>query len=146
MGSDGGLTDLLKLPAGGSRHPASAQTVKDRMHYMKMSGNEVFKHAVRCMCDAGLRVLDQCGASISDVACIIPHQANVRILQAIASRLGQPMERFYVNLDRVGNISSGSVPVALDEAVRRGVVKKGDLLLFIAFGGGFTWGATLLEF
>jgi 3-oxoacyl-[acyl-carrier-protein] synthase-3 len=112
---------------------------------MKMTGREVFKHAVRCMSEAARQALDRCGLTIADVACVIPHQANMRIIQAIAEKLDAPMERFYVNVERVGNMSSASVPVALDEAVKAGRVKKGDVLLFVAFGGGFTWGATVME-
>ncbi|MBN1557668.1 MAG: ketoacyl-ACP synthase III, partial [Lentisphaerae bacterium] len=140
MGSDGRLADLLNIPGGGSRRPASAATLSERLHYMKMNGREVFKHAVRCMCDAGQRVLDRCGLTIEDIDCVIPHQANMRIIRAIADRLGTSLDRFYVNLDRVGNMSAASVPVALDEAVRNGRVKRGDKILFIVFGGGFTWG------
>ena len=146
MGSDGSLADLLTIPAGGSSMPAARETVDERMHYIKMAGNEVFKHAVRCMCDAGQKALDKGGYTIDDVSCVIPHQANMRIIKAIANRLGNSYDKFYVNLDRVGNLSAASVPVALDEAARSGRVKKGDLLLFIVFGGGFTWGATLVEF
>jgi 3-oxoacyl-[acyl-carrier-protein] synthase-3 len=145
MGSDGGLADLLKLPAGGSRNPTSQETLDQRMHYMKMTGNEVFKHAVRCMCTAAQRVLHKCGLTMDDVDHVVPHQANQRIIQAIANRLDNSMDRFYVNLDRVGNVSAASVPVALDEAVRSGHIKKGDVILFVAFGGGFTWGATVME-
>jgi 3-oxoacyl-[acyl-carrier-protein] synthase III len=145
MGSDGSLTGLLKLPGGGSRHPASPQTLADRLHYMKMSGNEVFKHAVRCMCDAAQKVLDKCGLTIQDVNWVIPHQANMRIIRAIADRLDDSFPKFIVNLDRVGNISSASVPVALDEAVRAGRIRRGDIVLCVAFGGGFTWGATVME-
>jgi len=145
MGSDGSLSDLLKIPGGGSRWPASAETVERRLHCMKMTGNEVFKHAVRCMCDAGKRVLDLYSLTIDDVDCVIPHQANMRIVRAVASRLGDSFHKFYVNLDRVGNLSAASVPVALDEAARGGKLKKGDIILFIVFGGGFTWGATLME-
>jgi len=145
MGSDGALADLLKVPGGGSRQPASPETLANRLHYMKMAGNEVFKHAVRCMCEAGQRVLTKCGMTIDDVDCVIPHQANMRIIQAIASRLGDCMDKFYINLDSVGNMSAASVPVALDEAVRSGRIQRGDVILFIVFGGGFTWGATLME-
>jgi 3-oxoacyl-[acyl-carrier-protein] synthase-3 len=145
MGSDGTLTDLLKIPGGGSRYPASKETIEQRLHYMKMEGREVFKHAVRCMCDAGQKVLERCGLSVNDVACVIPHQANMRIIQAIAERLGAPLEKFHNNLERVGNMSAASVPVALDEAARLGKLKKGDIVLFIVFGGGFTWGAMVLE-
>jgi 3-oxoacyl-[acyl-carrier-protein] synthase III len=145
MGSDGSLTALLNLPGGGSRHPASRKTLEDRLHYMKMTGNEVFKHAVRCMCDAAQKVLQKCGLTIADVDWVIPHQANMRIIKAIADRLGDSFPKFIVNLERVGNMSSASVPVALDEAVRAGRIQRGDIVLCVAFGGGFTWGATLIK-
>lgn len=145
MGSDGSLTDLLKMPAGGSREPASVQTVENRRHYIVMEGKEVFKHAVRCMSDACVKTLAQAGLTMADVKLVIPHQANMRIVQAIADRLGAPPEKVCVNLARVGNMSSASIPVALDEAVGAGRLKKGDLALFVAFGGGFTWGATVME-
>jgi len=145
MGSDGTLAGLLSVPGGGSRHPASRETLENRLHYIKMTGNEVFKHAVRCMCEAGQRALEQWGMTIEDVDWIIPHQANMRIIQAVASRLGNSIDKFCINLDRVGNMSAASVPVALDEAVRCGKIKKGHILLSIVFGGGFTWGATVIE-
>jgi len=145
MGSDGALADLLKIPAGGSRLPASAESVANREHCIRMVGNEVFKHAVRCMCDAGQAVVRRCGLTMEDVTWIIPHQANMRIIQAIASRVSNGMDRFCVNLDRVGNMSAASIPVALDEAVRAGKIVKGNRILFVAFGGGFTWGASLVE-
>jgi 3-oxoacyl-[acyl-carrier-protein] synthase-3 len=145
MGSDGALTELLNLPGGGSRYPASPQTLQDRLHYMKMSGNEVFKHAVRCMCDAAQEVLRKCGLTINDVRWVVPHQANMRIIRAIADRLGDSFDKFCINLDRVGNMSGASVPVALDEAVRAGKIRRGDVVLCVAFGGGFTWGATVME-
>lgn len=143
--SDGALADLLKVPGGGAMHPASIRTIEDRLHYMKMSGNDVFKHAVRCMSDTADRTLKQCGLTIDDVSCIIPHQANLRIIQAVAGRMGNCIDKFYLNLERVGNMSAASVPVALDEAVRCGRVKKGDIVLFVVFGGGFTWGAMVME-
>jgi 3-oxoacyl-[acyl-carrier-protein] synthase III len=145
MGCDGALTDLLNIPGGGSRTPASFQSVEQRLHYMKMSGNDVFKHAVRCMCDAGQKVLEQSGMTMADVSLVIPHQANRRIIEAIASRLGNSLEKFYINLDRVGNISGASVPVAMDEAARTGRLKGGDIVLSVVFGGGFTWGSTIME-
>jgi 3-oxoacyl-[acyl-carrier-protein] synthase-3 len=145
MGSDGALADLLKIPAGGSKSPSSVATIEARQHFINMAGREVFKHAVRCMCDAGLTALERAGYKIEDVACIIPHQANMRIIQAIGERLGVGDDKFYVNLSRVGNISGASIPVALDEAVKAGVIKKGDKVLFVAFGGGFTWGAAAME-
>ncbi len=145
MGSDGSLGDLLKLPGGGSRFPASNATVDERLHYIKMGGNKVFKNAVVCMTDAGQKVLSQAGLEISDVDWLIPHQANMRIIKAIADRAGFPMEKVCTNLDRVGNISAASVPVALDEAVREGRIKRGDTILSVVFGAGFTWGAMVLE-
>ena len=145
MGSDGTLAELLTIPGGGSRTPVSAQSMADRMHYMKMAGKDVFKHAVRCMTDAAQQVLARCGLSADDVTCVIPHQANMRIVQAVSDRLGIGTDRFCINLDRVGNMSAASVPVALDEAVRANRFKAGDRLLFVTFGGGFTWGATLVE-
>ncbi len=144
-GSDGALTELLKIPGGGSRTPASSDSLDQRLHYMKMVGNEVFKHAVRCMCDAAQRVLEKAGLTYDDVNWVVPHQANMRIISAIANRFDGAIDKFCVNLDRVGNMSGASVPVALDEAVRRGRIKKGDIVLFVVFGGGFTWGAGVME-
>lgn len=144
-GSDGSLNELLNIPGGGSRHPTSHETIDQRLHYMKMVGREVFKHAVRNMGEAATRALQQCGLSVKDVACVIPHQANMRIVEAIRERLGLPPEAFFVNLDRYGNTSAASVPLALDEAVRAGRIKRGDVVVLVAFGGGFTWGATVMR-
>ncbi len=143
--ADGGLGDLLLVPGGGCRHPASHATVDARLHYLKMGGNTVFKHAVRCMCDAAAAAMAKAGVTIGQIDCIIPHQANMRIIQAIADRVGVPMDRFVINLDRVGNTTAATVPLALDEAVKSGKVRPGDLILFTVFGGGFTWGAAVLE-
>jgi 3-oxoacyl-[acyl-carrier-protein] synthase-3 len=145
MGSDGSLCSLLHVPAGGSRRPATEETVKQRLHYMRMNGKEVFKYAVRAMADSVARVLDHTRLTLDDVDCIIPHQANIRIIDAIRERLGVAPEKFFCNLDRYGNMSAASIPVALDEAVRCGRIKKHDIVLMVAFGGGFTWGATVLE-
>lgn len=144
MGSDGSLADLLKIPAGGSRQPASEATLRDRLHFMQMAGKEVFKHAVVAMSDAAVAALDRSGTSIGEIACIIPHQANFRIIEAIGERLGVGMDRFHVNLERTGNMSAASIPVALDEALAAGRVKAGDKVLMVAFGGGFTWGSTVV--
>jgi len=143
--SDGSLWELLLLPGGGSRHPPSHEMVDKGLHYLKMQGNEVFKHAVRCMCDAGQRVLAQNGLTVADVKWVIPHQANLRIIDAIHERLDVPREKFIINLDRYGNTSAASVVLALDEAVKQGRIKKRDKVLMIAFGGGFTWGASVVE-
>ncbi len=144
-GSDGALTDLLKIPGGGSRSPTSVETIEKRMHYMQMVGKEVFKNAVRSMGDAARNALEQSGLTLDDVACVVPHQANIRIVDAIRERLGVPPEKFYVNLERFGNMSAASIPVALDEAVRAGRIKKGDVVVMVAFGGGFTWGSSVIR-
>jgi len=143
--SDGRLSELLMLPGGGSRHPATADTVAAGLHYMKMDGREVFKHAVTCMTDVARKALDRAGVSIEDVKMIIPHQANMRIISAIGDRLGGKPEQYFVNLERYGNTSAASIILALDEAVRNGRLQHGDIVLLVAFGGGFTWGATVLE-
>lgn len=145
MGSDGSLAGLLSIPGGGSRHPASAQTLEARLHYMRMTGKEVFKHAVRTMTEATLQVLKKCNLTFDDIQLVIPHQANIRIIQAIGDRLGLPVEKIFINVEKYGNMSSATVPVALDQAVRSGQVKAGDRVVLVAFGGGFTWGATVLE-
>lgn len=145
-GADGSLGDLLMIPGGGSRHPASHATVDQHLHCVKMAGNNVFKHAVRCMTDAGREALEKAGLTIADVDWVIPHQANMRIIQAISDRVGIPLEQFIINLDRFGNTTAATVPIALDEAVRDGRIQRGAVLLMIVFGGGFTWGATVLEY
>lgn len=146
VGADGGLGDLLMIPGGGSRNPASHATVDQHLHSVKMAGNNVFKHAVRCMTDAGREALEKAGLTVADVDWVIPHQANMRIIQAISERVEIPMDRFIVNLDRLGNTTAATVPLALDEAVRDGRIKRGEVLLMIVFGGGFTWGAAVVEY
>lgn len=145
MKSDGRHSDLLAIPGGGSLNPASEQTVREGLHYLKMGGNAVFKHAVRCMSEAGEEAVKRAGLTKDDIDCVIPHQANMRIIQAISERLEVPMERFFNNLDRVGNTTAASIPLALDEAIKCGRIKKGDKVLFIVFGGGFTWGSAVVE-
>ena len=145
MKSDGSLADLLCIPAGGSRLPFTSATAADRMHYIKMKGDGVFKWAVRAMADAARIVLDDAGYGINDVKFIVPHQANIRIVDAVSERLEVPKERMIVNLDRYGNTSSATIPIAYDELARSGRVKPGDLVLFTGFGGGFTWGAVLFR-
>lgn len=145
-GADGSLGDLLMIPAGGSRMPATSETVAEHQHTVKMAGNNVFKHAVRCMTEAGEDALRKAGLTADDVNWMIPHQANMRIIQAISDRVHIPMERIVVNLDRYGNTTAATVPLALDEAIRDGRVKRGDVLLFVVFGGGFTWGSMVLEY
>lgn len=144
-GSDGSLAGLLNLPAGGSRTPASLQTLEARQHYIRMDGKDVFKHAVRAMGDAARRALEKSGLTMDDIACVVPHQANMRIVDAIRSRLDVGPEKFFVNLDKYGNMSSASIPVALDEAIKLGRIRKGDNVIFVAFGGGLTWGAMVVK-
>jgi 3-oxoacyl-[acyl-carrier-protein] synthase-3 len=119
--------------------------VAARDHYIKMNGREVYKFAVRAIPRAIERVAELAGVSVEDVDCFIPHQANIRIIEAAAKRLGQPMDRFFVNVERYGNTSSASVPVALYEAVEQGRIRPGDLVIFVAFGGGLTWGAAAMR-
>jgi 3-oxoacyl-[acyl-carrier-protein] synthase-3 len=143
--SDGRYWELLYQPGGGARHPASHETVDKRMHYARMKGNEVFKVAVRMFGEAAERILTRNGFTPDDLALFVPHQANLRIIEAAVKRLKFPMDRVVVNVDRYGNTGAASVYVALEEAASGGRLKKGDLVLLAAFGGGFTWGATLLR-
>lgn len=146
LGSDGSKGPILMMPGGGSRHPSSVATLDAKMHAIQMAGgNEVFKLAVRAMEESSLEVLKRSGADIKDVSLVITHQANLRIINAVGQRLGIPEEKVYHNITRVGNTSAASIPLALDEVVRAGRVREGDLLLFAAFGGGLTWGASLVR-
>jgi len=143
--SDGQFADLLYMPGGGSRNPATRETVDARMHYARMKGSEVFKVAVRMFVECAQTILSRHGMTAADLDLFIPHQANLRIIEAAAKRVGLPMEKVFVNVDRYGNTGAASVYVALEEAVAAGRVKRGDTLLLAAFGGGFAWGAALLQ-
>jgi len=143
--SDGQYWDLLYMPGGGSRHPASHETVDARLHYAKMKGNDVFKVAVRMFVDCTERILARNGFSVTDVDLFIPHQANLRIIEAAAKRIHMPMERVFVNVDRYGNTGAASVYVALEEAASTGRLRPGALVLLAAFGGGFAWGSLLMR-
>ncbi len=145
LGSDGSKAHILSMPGGGSRQPASVQSVSSRAHYLHMEGKEVFKNAVVAMGAAAKEVLGNCGLDISQIKCIIPHQANRRIIDAIGERLGAAPEQVFVNLEKYGNTSAASVGIALDEAVAAGRVQRGDKLLLVAFGAGLTWGAMVVE-
>ncbi|KPK41722.1 MAG: 3-oxoacyl-ACP synthase [Omnitrophica WOR_2 bacterium SM23_29] len=145
IGADGTKSDLLKVPAGGSRMPATHKTVSEGLHYLKMEGNEVFKHAVRVMADAAKQALHKAGLTCKDVNCLIPHQANIRIIEAAARRAGLSMDKVYVNVDRYGNMSAASTIVALCEAVNEGRIKKGDIIVLVAFGSGFVWGSCVIK-
>jgi 3-oxoacyl-[acyl-carrier-protein] synthase-3 len=145
LGTDGSRADLLFIPAGGSRCPASHKSLDNRMHYLKMRGNELFKIAVTIMSEAAKAALKQAGLECKDVDLVIPHQANVRILMAMAKKLDLPKEKIYLNIEKYGNMSSASTATALCEAVKEGRVKKGDIILLDAFGAGLVWGACVIE-
>jgi len=145
LGADGGKADLLKVPAGGSRCPATIETVQAGKHFLHMEGRETFKYAVQAMSAAALEALRRCELDVTQIKCIIPHQANRRIIDAVAERLGARPEQMFVNLDRYGNTSAASVAIALDEAVAAGRIQRGDLVLLVAFGAGFTWAAAVVE-
>ncbi len=143
--NDGSMSDFLSIPAGGSRMPASEKSVHDRSHFVKMKGNETFKLAIRCMYKVSMEVLNESGLSPEDIDLFIPHQANKRITDAVASRLKTPSDKVYENIDRIGNTSAGSIPIALREVIEKKLIKKGDNLLMTAFGGGLTWGSVLVK-
>ncbi len=145
MGSNGALADILYIPGGGSAHPAGCPTSAENPVTIRMNGRETYKHAVTAMVEASQQVLADAGVSPSEVACFIPHQANLRIIEAIASRLDVSMERFMINLDRYGNTSAAAVAIALDEANRTGRFKQGDKILMVVFGGGLTWASSVVE-
>jgi len=145
MGADGGKANLLFMPAGGSRCPASKESVDARMHFLRMEGKETFKNAVQAMCAAAREVLRRCEVDITRIKCVIPHQANRRIIDAVGERLGAAPEQMFINVNRYGNTSAASVAIALDEAVASGKIQRGDLILLIVFGAGLTWGAAVIE-
>jgi len=144
--SDGDLWRLIHVPGGGSRLPASHEMIDAGLQYVKMQGNEVFKHAVRTMVDSAKKIMSQQGITSDEIDWFIPHQANIRIMDVVAERLGIPSEKVIVTVHKYGNTSAASIPVALDEAVREGKIQKGDLVLANSFGAGLTWGATLFRF
>ncbi len=143
--SDGTMAEFLFIPGGGTRYPASHQTIDERQHFVKMRGNELFKVAVRSMEEVSRRVLRDSGMTVSDIDLFIPHQANQRISDAVRERLMVPFDKVYCNIDRIGNTSSASIPIALDELYTHGRLKRGMNVLLTSFGAGVTWGATLLK-
>jgi 3-oxoacyl-[acyl-carrier-protein] synthase III len=145
LGADGTKADLLSMPAGGSRCPASLQSVANRMHYLRMDGKETFKSAVNAMFHAARESLRRCEIDIRQIKCIIPHQANRRIIDAVAERLGAEPSQLFINLHKYGNTSAASVAIALDEAVQSGRIQRGDLILLVVFGAGLTWAAAVIE-
>jgi 3-oxoacyl-[acyl-carrier-protein] synthase III len=145
LGADGSNASFIKIPAGGSAIPASIESVENRDHYLKMNGKEVFKVAVRAMGQAGTAILKQHGIDSSQLKCVIPHQANIRIIDALARHLEIPMDRIFVNIQKYGNTSAASIPIALDEAKIERNFQKGDHILLVAFGAGLTWAASIIR-
>jgi 3-oxoacyl-[acyl-carrier-protein] synthase III len=145
MGADGSKADLLSMPGGGSRCPASVQSVTNRLHYLRMDGKETFKNAVNAMYMAAQEALRRCELDIKQIKCVIPHQANRRIIDAVAERLGAETSQLFVNLHKYGNTSAASVAIALDEAVQTGRIIRGDLVLMVVFGAGLTWASAVIE-
>jgi 3-oxoacyl-[acyl-carrier-protein] synthase-3 len=145
MGSDGKQSEILYIPGGACRTPVTAENAALRLNTIKMNGKETYKQAVIAMLDAGNRVLEAGGIRAEELACIIPHQANARIIEAIADRMHLPLERFLINLDRFGNTSAAAVAIALDEANRSGRMKEGEYVLLVVFGGGLTWAGSLIQ-
>jgi len=145
LGANGDEWELLYMPGGGSRIPPSEESIKNRSHFLKMKGKEVFKEAVKALESSSLEAIKRADITPEEIDLFIPHQANYRILEAVRKRVGLPEEKVFSNLDRYGNTSSASVPIALDEAVRSGRVKEGDTILISVFGAGFTWGAAVIR-
>ena len=145
IGSDGQFADILYMPGGGCRTPITRENADQQLMTIHMLGKEVYKQAVTAMLNACKKALDLAGLTIDDIACVIPHQANIRIIEAIADRLKLPLDRFYINVDRFGKTSAAAVAIALDEANRTGRIKRGDYVLMVVFGGGLTWASTVIE-
>ncbi|TMJ08982.1 MAG: 3-oxoacyl-ACP synthase, partial [Bacillati bacterium ANGP1] len=145
LGGDGQGGDALQMKAGGSRRPASYETIERGEHYIAMNGSEVYQFAVRAICDAAAQALREADLGPADVDFVIPHQANIRIIESAARRLRIPMEKFFVNVQRYGNTSAASIPVALYEAAAAGRVRDGGLGVLVTFGAGYTWGACTIR-
>ncbi len=146
LGADGSQPEILMIPAGGARTPASEETVQDHQHFMKLQGREVFRQAVNKLIELLERIPDRTGVPLEDIKLVIPHQSNVRIINSALERAGLPVEKAYMNIDRVGNTSAASIPLAMAEAVEAGELRRGELALFLAFGGGLTWASALLRY
>lgn len=145
MGSNGDLAEILQVPGGGCAIPITSENVDQNLRTLQMNGRETFKHAVTSMVSASWKALDQCGLTPDSIACVIPHQANRRIIEAISDRLNVPMNKFHINLDRFGNTSAAAVAIALDEANRVQRINPGDIILLVTFGGGLTYAATVIR-
>lgn len=145
LGADGSQTEILQLPGGGSRNPISQEVIDQRLHYMKMRGKEVFKFAVSAMCESAKKALQLANLDISEVDLLIPHQANMRIIEAVAKYLAIPMDKVFVNLHKYGNVSAASTAISIDEAVRENRIKEGDIVVLSSFGGGLCWAGTVIR-
>ena len=146
MGTDGSYGQELLIPAGGSRMPATIETVTNKLHSIKMNGNTIFKVAVNKMRETFARSMEKAGVSADDISLLIPHQANLRIINALRSFLRLPKEKVYVNINKYGNTSAASIAIALNEVVEQGIIKRGDIIGFAAFGGGLTWGSAIIQY
>jgi 3-oxoacyl-[acyl-carrier-protein] synthase-3 len=145
LSGDGSLAGLLHIPVGGAKIPLTKENIDLNEHFIHMEGTDVFKSAVRSMASAAEHVIQRVGITAEDVDLLIPHQANIRIIEALAKRLKVPMKKVYVNIDRYGNTSAASVPIALDEARRKGLMEEGSICVLVAFGAGFTWGSAVIK-
>jgi 3-oxoacyl-[acyl-carrier-protein] synthase-3 len=146
LGSDGSYGKDLLVPAGGSRRPATIETVEQKLHSIVMNGNAIFKIAVNKMRETFTRSMEKAGITADDIALVIPHQANLRIIESLRNFLKLPKEKVYVNIDKYGNTSAASIGIAMDEAYQQGIIKRGDIIGFAAFGGGLTWGSVIIQF
>ena len=145
LGADGSGGDLLRVPAGGSRIPTTSESLAQGLHYLQMSGSDVFKFAIKVMGEAAVKALDNAGLSSGDVDCLIPHQANIRIIQSAAKRLKLPMEKVMINVEKYGNTSAASIPIAMNEALQKNSIKKDDIVVLVGFGAGLTWASCVIK-
>jgi len=145
LGADGSGGEFLSVPAGGSRMPATSESVAQGLHYLQMSGSDVFKFAIKVMGEAAVKALDHAGLSSEDVDCFIPHQANIRIIQSAAKRLKLPMEKVMINVEKYGNTSAASIPIAMKEALQKNSIKNDDIVVLVGFGAGLTWASCVIK-
>ncbi len=145
LAADGSQADVLIMPGGGARNPATLESIQQRMHYIKFKGKEVFKLAINNITNLIHETVEKNGIGLNDIDLIIPHQSNLRIIEATMEKIGLPMEKAFINIDKYGNTSSASIPIAIDEARREGRLKKGNIVMLVAFGGGLTWGSSVIR-
>jgi 3-oxoacyl-[acyl-carrier-protein] synthase III len=145
LGTEGSGVESLCVPSGGSKRPTTLTTIEEKSHYLTMAGKEVFKFAVKIMGESAVRTIEKAGLTKEDIDLLIPHQANIRIIEAAAKRLDLPMEKVMVNIDKYGNTSGASIPIALDEAIKEGKIQKGDNIVLVGFGAGLTWASAVIK-